>query len=184
MTTASMPNHSVGWCSVASTSVHKFIFLRLCIIWQILTTDCNCHSTPLPWLSQIIFYLLWLWNKSIQKTSLAMIKSKCIKLLQVTCLFTQGHTCINRKFWLEQKRFVILKCITHLIVGISKIGFLDILPETLDCLKDTRVSFKLTQFDRVSFCKGKSTRQTNWQRGIAKGPISQIAFPSQTLLVG
>jgi hypothetical protein len=151
---------------------------------KILTTDCNCHSTPLPRSSEIIAYLLWLWNKSIQKTSLAMIKSKCIKLLQVTHLFTQGHTCINRKIWLEHKRFVILKCITHLIVGISKIGFLDILPETLDCLKDTRVSFKLTQFDRVSSCKGKSTCQTNWQRGIAKGPISQIAFPSQTLLVG
>ena len=152
---------------------------------KILATDCNCHSTPLPRSSEIIVYLLlWLWNKSIQKTSLAIIKSKCIKLWHVTRLFTQGHTCINRKFWFKHKRYVILKRITYLIVGSGKIGFMDISPEALDCLKDTRVSFKLTQFNRVSSRKGKSTHQTDWLRGIAKGPISQIAFPCQTLLVG
>ena len=65
----------------------------------------------------------------------------------------------------------------ELNVGISKIGFLDISPETLYCLKDTNVSFKSTQFDRVSSQKDKLICQTDWQQGIAEAQSAKLPLP-------
>jgi len=62
---------------------------------------------------------------------------------------------------IQTQTFCHVKTYHELNVGISKIVFFDISTETLYCLKDTNVSFKSTQFDRVSSQKDKLICQTD-----------------------